>query len=123
MNCVAGMGMEAPEKTFSLRLPLHSRLSDAGRAGALVARPAGGLVRKLDTIDHFEEGLRARLDDIRADTRAPVCTLIVLDVHDGLALGILALGDATHLELAKGDVDPGGRFDGLERRVDGSVAG
>src|SRR5688572_26546584 len=119
MNCVAGMGMEAPELRAAA---LHSCLSNACRTGTLVARPAGGLVRKLDTIDHFEKGLRARLDDVRADARAPVCALIVLDVDDGLALGILALGDASHFELAQGHIDAGGRLDGLERGIDGPVA-
>src|SRR5882757_6524997 len=49
---------------------------------------AGACLGELDAIDHFEEGLGARLDDVGAHARAAVAALVVIHVHNRLALGI-----------------------------------
>src|SRR6516164_11287542 len=108
MNCVAGMGMEAP-------------YSSGGRRGAaLLARTRSGL-RQLDAIDHLEERARARLDDIGAHAGTPVSPAIVLHVHPRLALGVLALGHGLHLELAQRDRDARGGLDRLECGIDRAI--
>src|SRR5688572_21697474 len=108
MYFVAGMGMETPEwLDHGLRDPLCARAGE--RCGC-----------ELDAVDHFEEGLCCGLDDVGADTRAPVSALIVLHVDERLALRIFTGRDAAHLELAQDDLHSRGAFDGLERRVDGS---
>src|SRR5215472_10419571 len=109
MNCVAGIGMEAPYS------------SGGGRGAALLARSRSGL-RQLDAIDHLEKRACARLDDIGAHTGAPVAAMIVLHVHPRLALGILALGDGVHLELTQRDRDAGRGLDRLERGIDWPIA-
>src|SRR5262249_48230624 len=77
---------------------LNGSLSNARGSRPLVARAGTGL-RQLDPIDNFEVGPGARLDDIGADAGAAVRPLVVLDVHHGLALSVLSLRDAVHLEL------------------------
>ena len=62
--------------------------------------------------------LRARLDDVGTDARAPVGALIVLHVHHRFALRVLAFGYAVHLELAQHDVHAGRALDRLEGRID-----
>src|SRR6516225_10571710 len=108
MNCVAGMGMEAP-------------YSSGGRRGAaLLARARSGL-RQLDAIDHLEKRARARLDDIGAHAGAPVAFAIVLHVDPRLALGVLTFGNGLHLELAQRDRDAGRGLDRLEGSIDRSI--
>src|SRR6516164_7968126 len=109
MNCVAGMGMEAPYS------------SGRRRGAALLARSRPGL-RQLDAIDHLEKRARARLDDIGAYAGAPVAAPIVLHVHARLALGVLALGNRLHLELAQRDRDAGGRLNRLEGGIHRAIA-
>src|SRR6185312_6157950 len=97
-----------------------------GRGGiACIPRippPAAHLLGELDAVHDLEERLRARLDDVRADARPAVGSLVVLDVHDRLALRVLAAGHAAQLEFAEQHRDAGGRLDGLERRIDRSIA-
>src|SRR5262245_57553274 len=115
MYCVAVIGMTDPSER---------RLGNARiLCASLVPHPGTGLLRELDAIDHFEERLGARLDDVRTDTRAAITALIVLDVDDRLALRILAFGHAAHFELAERDGDAGGGFDRLERRIDRTISG
>ncbi len=62
------------------------------------------------------------LDDVGADARTAIAAAVMVDVDDGLALGVLALGDAAQLELAQRRMHAGAFLDGLECRVDRAVA-
>src|SRR6185437_17079804 len=108
MKGVAGMGMretplECSQHRWYAPSLLNRLLRDACGTGSLVAR-ARSRLRELDAVQNLEECLGAGFHDVRTDARAPVGPLIVLHVHDRLALRVLALGHAAHLEFAQHDV-------------------
>src|SRR5882672_67826 len=80
------------------------------------------LATELDAVDDFEEGAHRRFDNIGADAGTPISAVIVLYVHDRLALRILALGHASQFEFPEADLDAGGGLDCLERSVDRPIA-
>ena len=81
------------------------------------------LLRLLDAVDDFEQGLAAGLNDVGGHARAAIAAIIVVDVDHRLTLGVLADGNGVHLELAQLHGQAGGLLDRLVGRIDRPVAG
>src|SRR5262245_16075484 len=97
-------------------------LGIAGLTATFRPRALAGAAVRFDPVDHFEESARTRFDNVRADARASIRAPIVLHVHDRLALGVLTLRNAVHLELAQFHREAGRALDGLEARIDRTIA-
>src|SRR4030088_2117894 len=83
---------------------LYSGLRNVRSACPFLTR-AGARLGKLNTVDHLEKCLGARLNDVGTHARAAVGALVVLHVHDRFTLSIFAFGHTVHFEFAQHHVD------------------